>query len=185
VDAVAVASYIVTALQTVVSRNVAPGEVAVVSVGSLHAGSAFNIIAEQAEMHGTIRSYDEATRQTLLRRVREIVEGTASTMGASAELEIQELTVAVVNDPAAAARVREVAARVVGAEHVSTQQRWMASEDMSYFLREIGGCFFFIGGARGPSEYPHHNPRFDFDESVLPQGVAILCEAVSDYMRDV
>ena len=135
VDAVVVAAHIVTALQTVVSRNVDPAEPAVVSVGSLHAGSAFNIIAEQAELWGTIRTFDEVTRQTVLRRVREVVEGTAHTLGASAQLEIEELTIAVVNDVAASARVREAAARVVGAEHVSAQQRWMASEDMSYFLR--------------------------------------------------
>jgi metal-dependent amidase/aminoacylase/carboxypeptidase family protein len=86
---------------------------------------------------------------------------------------------------ATANRVREAAARVVGAEHVSAQQRWMASEDMSYFLREVGGCFFFLGGARHPSEFPHHNSRFDFDEGVLSQGVAVLCETVASYLRKV
>jgi amidohydrolase len=183
VDTVVVAAQIVTALQTVVSRNVDPQETAVVSVGSLHAGTAFNIIAEQAELWGTIRTFDTATRQTVLRRVREVVEGTARAMGASAQLEIEELALAVVNDAATAARVREAAARVVGAEHVSAQQRWMASEDMSYFMREMGGCYFFIGGARSASEFPHHNPRFDFDEAVLPQAVAILCEVVTSYLR--
>ncbi len=185
VDAVVVAAQIVTVLQTVVSRNVDPAEPAVVSVGSLHAGSAFNIIAEQAELWGTIRTFDEAARQMVLRRVREVVEGTAHMLGASAQLGIEELTVAVVNDVAVSARVREAAARVVGAEHVSAQQRWMASEDMSYFLREVGGCFFFLGSARHPSEFPHHNPRFDFDEGVLPQGVAVLCETVASYLRKV
>ncbi len=183
VDAIVVASHIVTALQTVVSRNVDPAEPVIVSVCSLHAGTASNVIAEQAELRGTIRTFDEATRQTVLRRVREIIEGTARVMGASAQLEIEPVTIALVNDAATAARVRGAAARVVGAEHVSAQQRWMASEDMSYFLREIGGCFFFIGAARNTSELPHHNPRFDFDEAVLPQGVAILCETVASYSR--
>ncbi len=182
VDAVVVASQIVTALQTVVSRNVNPAELAVVSVGSLHAGSAFNIIAEQAELWGTLRTLDEATHQTVLRRVREIVEGTARAMGASAQLDIQELTVAVVNDAQAAARVRQAAARVVGAQSVSDQQLWVASEDMAYFLREIPGCFFFVGASRAEKEFPHHNPRFDFDEAVLAQGVAILCETVAGYL---
>ena len=184
VDAIGVAAQIVTALQTVVSRNVDPAEPAVVSVGSLHAGSAFNIIAEQAELWGTIRTFSEATRQTVLRRVREVVEGTAHTLGASVQLEIEELALAVVNDVAASARVREAAARVVGAANVGTQQRWMASEDMSYFLREVGGCFFFLGGARHLSEFPHHNPRFDFDEGVLPQGAAILCETAASYLAE-
>ncbi len=182
VDAVVVASQIVTALQTVVSRNVNPAELAVVSVGSFHAGSAFNIIAEQAELWGTIRTLDEATHQTVLHRVREIVEGTARAMGASAQLDIEELTVAVVNDAQAAARVRQAATRVVGAENVSDQQLWVASEDMSYFLRTVPGCFFFVGASRAEKEFPHHNPRFDFDEAVLAQGVAILCETVAGYL---
>ena len=182
VDAIVVASQIVTALQTVVSRNVNPAEMAVVSIGSLHAGSAFNIIAEQAELWGTIRTLEEATHQTVLHRVREIVEGTARAMGASAQLDIEELTVAVVNDAQAATRVRQAAARVVGAENVSDQQLWVASEDMSYFLRTVPGCFFFVGASRAEKEFPHHNPRFDFDEAVLAQGVAILCETVAGYL---
>jgi len=182
VDAIVVASQIVTALQTVVSRNVNPAEMAVVSVGSLHAGSAFNIIAEQAELWGTIRTLDEATHQTVLRRVHEIVEGTASAMGASAQLDIEELSVDFVNDAQAAARVRQAEARVVGAENVSDQQLWGASEDMSYFLRKVPGCFFFLGASRAEKEFPHHNPRFDFDEAVLAQGVAILCETVAGYL---
>lgn len=182
VDAIVVAAQIVTALQTVVSRNVDPQQPAVVSVGSLHAGTAFNIIAEKAELWGTIRTFDAGARDVVVRRVREVIEGTARTMGGSAELDIQELTGAVVNDAGVAARVRHAAARVVGADHVTAQQRWMASDDMSCFMQEVGGCDFFIGGARSGSEFPHHNPRFDFDEAVLPQGVAILCEAVASYL---
>jgi amidohydrolase len=182
VDAIVVAAQMVVALQTVVSRSVDPQETAVVSVGSLHAGAAFNVIAEQAELWGTIRTLDEGIRQIVLRRVREVVEGIARAMGASVQLEVEELALAVVNDPATAARVREAAARVVGPEHVSAQQRWMASEDMSYFMREVKGCYFFVGGARTPSEFPHHSPHFDFDEAVLPQGVAILCEATASYL---
>ena len=99
-------------------------------------------------MWGTIRTFDESTRQIVLRRVREVVEGTARVMGASAQLEIEELTVAVVNDAAIAARVREAAARIVGAERVSAKQRWMASEDMAYFLREVGGLLSSLSAAR-------------------------------------
>jgi len=184
VDVIVVSAQIVNALQTVVSRNVDPQEPAVVSVGSLRAGAAFNVIAEQAELWGTIRTFDESTRQIVLRRVREVVEGTARAMGASAQLEIEELTAAVVNDASTAAQVRQAAARVVGAENVSAKQRWMASDDMACFLSEVGGCYFFIGGARGPSEFQHHNSRFDFDESALPLGAAILCETVASYLRD-
>jgi amidohydrolase len=182
IDAVVAAAQVVAVLQTVVSRNASPSEVAVVTVGSFHAGTAFNIIAEQAELWGTIRTFDPATRQMVLRRVREVVENTARAMGASAELDLEEMTIATINDAAVAARVRQAAERVVGAERVTANQRWMASEDMSYFLRQIPGCFFFLGGARTANEYPHHNPRFDFDEAVLPDGVAILCETAASYL---
>jgi amidohydrolase len=158
VDALVVASQIVTAVQTVVSRNVNPAEMAVVSVGSLHAGSAFNIIAEQAELWGTIRTLDEATHQTVLRRVREIVEGTARAMGASAQLDIEELTVAVVNDAQAAARVRQAAARVVGAENVSDQQLWIASKAYRIFAQS---SWLFFSWRFARRKIPHHNPRFD------------------------
>lgn len=182
VDALVTAAHIVVALQTVVSRNTDPSQLAVVSVGSLQAGKAFNVIAEQAELQGTVRTFDESTRQIVLRRVRQIAEGVASAMGAHVDVAIQEQDIALVNDGDAAARLREAAAQVVGPERVSADQRWVASEDMSYFLHEIGGCYFFLGAGRTESELPHHNPCFDFDESALPQGAAILCQVVASYL---
>ena len=183
VDAALAAAQMVVGLQSVVSRNVDPAEVAVVSVGTIRAGTGANIIADTAELTGTVRTFDEAIREMVLRRVRETVEGTALAIGAQAELTVDEIAIAVVNDPAAAARVRKAASGVVGVDHVSADQRWMASEDMAYFLRRVPGCFFFIGGSRTPDEHTHHHPKFDFDEAVLAQGVAILCETVVGYLK--
>jgi amidohydrolase len=180
VDAVVVAAHVVTALQTVVSRSVDPAEVAVVSVGTIRAGSGDNIIADAAEMSGTIRTFARSTRELVLLRVRDIVEGTARALGAQAKLSTEEIATPVINDPTVSARVREAAVRVVGADLVTSDQRLMASEDMASFLRRVPGCFFFMGGGRTSEERPHHHPCFDFDESVLPRGVAILCEAVAD-----
>jgi len=182
VDAAVAAAQMVTALQTIVSRSVDPSDVAVVSVGTIRAGTGANIIADTAEMTGTIRTFDEATRSVVLDRLREVVEGTAQAMRATADLTTDEIAVAVVNDSDAAALVRDSAIRIVGAEMVSPEQRLMASEDMSYFLRRVPGCFFFIGGARTRDEHTHHHPKFDFDEAVLTQGVAILCETVAGYL---
>jgi len=182
VDAGLVAAQIVTALQTVVSRNVDPSETAVVSVGRIRAGTAANIIADSAEMTGTIRTFDEATRELVVRRMCELVEGTARAMGAEAQLTFGDSTHAVVNDPDVTERVRAAAGRVLGLDHVSSDQRLMGSEDMAFFLREVPGCFFFIGGGRSPEEHTHHHPKFDFDEAVLPVGVAVLCEVVADLL---
>ena len=180
VDALLAAAHAVTTLQSIVSRNVRPTDAAVVSVCTFRAGTSHNVIAERAELIGTIRTFEESTREVVVRRVREIIEGTARTFGAEAEVTFNAPLPAVVNDAAVAACVRAAAARVVGAERVSAEQRWTASEDMARYLREVPGCFFFLGGARTPEEKPHHNPRFDFDEAVLAQGVAIMCETVAE-----
>lgn len=185
VDAVVLAAHIVTALQTVVARNTDPRQTAVVTVGALHAGTAFNIIAETAQLTGTIRTFDPAVREHILERVKTVVEGTAAALGGRASVEIKAISPATVNDARAAQLVREVAAEVVGADNVGADQFTMGAEDMSEFLNRVPGCFFFLGSANaaaGPA-YPHHNPRFDIDESILSAGAAILASAAWRYLN--
>lgn len=185
VDATLVAAQIVNALQTVVARNVDPRQTAVVTVGTLHAGSAFNIIAESAEMTGTLRTFDPGVREQMIQRVTSVVEGTAAALGGSASIEIKAISPATINDERAAQLVRETARDVMGTANVSTDQFTMGAEDMSEFLNRVPGCFFFLGSAnpdKGPV-YPHHNPRFDIDESILPDGVAILAGAAWRYLN--
>ena len=184
VDPIAAVAQVVTALQTVVSRNVSPLEPAVVTVGSVHGGDAFNIIPAQVELSGTIRTYSPQVRETVLRRVRAVIEGVAASCGAEAELEIVRLTPAVINDAAVAGVVRAAAEAVVGPENVLLGERTMGSEDAAYFMQDVPGCYFFLGSAnadRGLSA-PHHNPRFDIDEDVLPLGVAVLMHALTHYL---
>ena len=185
VDATLVAAQILNALQTVVARNVDPRQTAVVTVGTLHAGSAFNIIAESAEMTGTLRTFDPGVREQMIQRVTSVVEGTAAALGGSASIEIKAISPATINDERAAQLVRETARDVMGTANVSTDQFTMGAEDMSEFLNRVPGCFFFLGSAnpdKGPV-YPHHNPRFDIDESILPDGVAILAGAAWRYLN--
>jgi amidohydrolase len=184
IDPIVVASHIVTSLQTVVSRSVSPLETAVVTVGSYHGGDAFNVIPDQVDLSGTIRTYDAQVRETVLRRVREIVEGTAAAHGASAELKIQHLTPAVVNDADVTQVLRASAEAVVGPENVTSGERTMGSEDAAYFTQEVPGCYFLLGSANSDRGWdaPHHNPRFDFDEDVLPIGVAVMVEAILHYL---
>ncbi len=185
VDAVLIASQIVVALQSIVARNVNPRHTAVVTVGSIHAGKAFNVIADTAEMTGTIRTFDAATRDQIIGRLTDVVEQTARALGGSATIEIKKISPATVNDAQVARMVRETAADVIGAENVTADQFTMTAEDMSEFLSRVPGCFFFIGSANAAKglNAPHHNPHFDIDEAVMPLGVAVLASTALRYLN--
>jgi amidohydrolase len=184
VDPIVAASNIVIALQTIVSRNVSPLETAVVTVGAIQGGEAFNVIPPQVDLGGTIRTYDPQVRETVARRMREVIEGVASAHNATVELEITPMTPAVINDAEVTDVVRAAAEAVVGAENVFSGERTMGSEDAAFFTREIPGCYFFLGSTNAERGLvaPHHNPHFDFDEDVLPLGVAILMQALAHYL---
>ncbi|MGC9349567.1 MAG: M20 metallopeptidase family protein [Anaerolineae bacterium] len=182
VDPVVTAALTVANLQTIVSRNVSALDTAVVTVGSIQSGDAFNVIPERAVLKGTVRTYDEGVRATVLRRLREVVEGTAQTMGARAEFEMMPLTPALVNDEEVTALVRDVVVDLLGAEAVS-EMRTMGSEDFSFFLDEVPGCYIFV--MSGPEDYqdrPHHSPRFDIVERAMVDGVAVIVEALTRLM---
>jgi amidohydrolase len=179
IDAVLVASHIVVALQTIVSRSLNPEETGVVTVGSIHAGNAGNVIAETAELQGSIRSFSEEARELLHRRIKEVATGVAIALGATAEVTLTRGVDATVNAPAPTEMVYQVATEVLGADKVDTTYRTTGGEDFSAVLAAVPGNFFFLGArdAARNLNYPHHNPHFDIDETCLPQGVAILCEA--------
>jgi amidohydrolase len=176
VDPIVAAAQGLVALQSVVSRSIDPMEPAVVSVGSLHAGSAPNVIPDEARMDGTLRSFQDGVRERLRIRVRRVLEGTASASGCKLEFELRPGYPAVVNDPRAVERVRQVGKDVFGAENVIEPAPMAAAEDFAYFLQRIPGAFVLIGAAnaaRGITA-PHHTARFDVDESVLPRGAELL-----------
>jgi len=184
-DSIVAAAHIITALQTIVSRNVEPLKSAIVSLGSIHGGKAFNVIPAEVELTGTIRSFDDDTRALVHRRMHEIVTSVAAAFGASAELKIESIVPAVVNEPTVAAQTRELAARLVGAENVSTNQLSTPSDDVAEFLLAAPGCHFIVGGTFPDREtYPHHNPRFDFNEEALPLGVALLSAEVFHFLEN-
>jgi amidohydrolase len=183
-DPVIATAHIVSALQTIVSRNISPLDAAVVTVGMIHGGDAFNIVPAQVALTGTVRSFDPDVREHVLRRMDAIIEGVSSACGVSAEFEDAALTPAVVNDPAVAAVVHAAAEAVVGSEKVLACERTMGSEDAALFMQDIPGCYFFLGSrnAERGLTWPHHNPRFDVDEDVLPIGVAVLTRALAYYL---
>lgn len=178
IDAVLVASHIVVALQTIVARNLNPDETGVVTVGAFHAGQAGNVIADSAELRGTIRSFSPEVRELLHQRIRAVCEGTAATLGARAEVNIRIGVDATVNAPKPTAVMHAAAAAVLGTDKIDTTYRTTGGEDFSAVLARVPGNFLFLG-ARSDERTgnPHHNPRFDIDEACLPQGVAILCDA--------
>ncbi len=176
-DPIVAAARIVEALQTVVSREISPLDPAVVTIGSIHGGTAFNIIPGSVHLSGTARSFTEATGRALPQKIERIVAGTAAACGVRARLQYTRVNTATVNDARMADLVIEVAGRLLGEENVETDTRTLGGEDMSVFLNEVPGCFFFVGCAREGPPRPHHSPRFDMDERALAVGTIVM-EAV-------
>lgn len=187
VDAVVVASHIVTALQTVVSRNVSPLDSAVVTVGTFNAGTAFNIIAGSAQLRGTVRTFNRETYQSIPQMIERVVRGVCEAMGATYNLDYTRQTTPLVNNNEVCELVAECAAEVVGAENVIRDEsvRTMGGEDMAYFLDRVPGCYFFLGTRNEERGFihPHHSPRFDIDESALPLGVEIMTRVIRRYLQ--
>jgi amidohydrolase len=184
VDASLVAAQVINLLQTIVSRNVDPLKPAIVSIGSLQTGTAFNVIPEIAEITGTIRTYEEKIQKLVHQRMRDIIHGTAQMFGATADLEIEEIVPAAYNDPVISAKVRELAIGLVGKANVSDNQLGTPSDDIAEFLRVAPGCHFILGASIESKDLPHHSPRFDFDERAMPLGVALLCEEASYFLKN-
>ncbi len=179
VDACLVAAQIILNLQTIVSRRVNPLRPAVVSVGRVTAGHAFNVIAPRASLEGTVRSLDEDTRALLHRELARVVEHTCALAGAEGRVEVFGGYPPVVNDGAVTEAVRRAAVQAVGRESVLEPEPLMGGEDFAYFAREVPSCYFLLGArneARG-IVHPHHHPRFDLDEDALPVGVEVLVRA--------
>ncbi len=184
VDSVVVAAQIVNALQTIVARNVNPIDSAVVTVGELHAGTAHNVIADTARMDGTVRYFNPDLESFFKQRVEQIIAGICQSHGAKYDLEYWSLYPPVINDAGMAELVRSVAQEVIETPiGVVPECQTMGGEDMSFFLQEVPGCYFFVGSANQAKDlaYPHHHPRFDFDETALVMGVEIFVRCVEKY----
>ncbi len=183
VDPIVAAAMTVLALQTIVSRNVPATDAAVVTIGVIQAGEAFNVIPDQARLRGTVRTYRPQVRETVLRRLDEIIRGTAEMLGASVAMKQYPLTPALVNDAATAQVVQKCIVKVLGEEGLSTGLQVMGSEDFAFFLQQVPGCFFFVGsGKPGAPRLQHHNPHFDIDESALTIGAAVMFEALQQLL---
>jgi len=181
IDALIVATQIVNALQTIVSRNIGLLDSALLSVCSLQAGKAFNIIPETAEMLGTIRTYDPEVQSKVHRRMKEIANHVASAFGASVDVQIDKIVPVAINDPQVARDTRKLAAELFGTDNIESDYRVAPSDDVAEFLNAAPGCQFILGAAL--HGYPHHNARFDIDERSLVLGVAFLSQTAFHYLN--
>jgi hippurate hydrolase len=172
-DAIAISAQIVTALQTVVSREVDPVEPAVLTVGEIGAGSAFNIIPDTARLGGTVRTLNENLRRRMPERIEQIARGVAQGMRADAELDYDFSYPVTMNDEDAARLALNVIGDLYGEEHtLELPNPSMGGEDFAFFLEKIPGAFIWLGVGEDASAF--HTPTFAFDEEILPQGSALL-----------
>ena len=184
VDAIVTASQIVGGLQTIRSRTLSPFEPAVVTVGVFQAGDRNNIIAGEASLEGTVRTFDDSTTSLIQRRMREIFAGVTAAAGARFELTFDDANPVTVNDTALARRFHPVLERVVGAENVGIVPPETGAEDFAFFAREVPSFYFKLGAVgAGNSSGGHHTPTFRADDEAIPVGVramtAIVLEALA------
>jgi amidohydrolase len=186
VDPIVCAAQIVSAAQTIVSRNVSPTETAVVSFTVINGGTAFNVIPQEVTMEGTIRTFEPRVREKVVRRFEELIKGVASAMGCQAEVNVKRLTPALINADEVASKVQETARRILPqANHDNSPYLTMGAEDMAFMQEKVKGCYFFIGSnnAERQLDYGHHHPKFDFDEQALVNGVTLMSAAVMDILK--
>ena len=184
IDAVVVASHLVQALQTIVSRNTNPLESTVVTIGTINGGHNFNIIADEVTLSGTARAYTEENRNLIKTRMAEIIDGVAKTFAAEISFDYEDGYPPTINHTDPANKVLKAAERVVG-EKAGMPYLSMGGEDFSYYLQKIPGCFFFVGSAPNDQklfETPHHCSHFTMDERALLVGPSIYLNLVDDLL---
>jgi len=186
VDTIAAGASFVQAVQTIVSRSVDPLEPAVVSIGSFHAGTAPNIIAEVCHLSGTVRTFDAEVRSRVQERLRAVADAVCRQFGADHSLDWRDGYPPVVNDEREAERFFEVARGLFGADAVKRIRPLMAGEDFAYYLERVPGCFMFVGAGNAEcgAVWPHHHPRFDIDERAMLSAARLLVAMADHYAAE-
>lgn len=183
-DAIVMSGHVITAMQAIVSREISPLQSAVISLGKIKGGYGVNIIPDQVEMEGTARALDTDLQKTIPESIERILKGVTSSMRGDYELNYQFLYPVTVNDERMTMLVEEASSSIVGSENVVVAEQTMGSEDMAFYLEKAPGCFFFVGSANKERklDFPHHHPRFDFDEDAMLIGVEVLCAAALKFL---
>lgn len=185
VDPIVMASHVVTSLQSIVSREIKPVNPAVITIGSIHGGTAQNIIPNEVKLGGIIRTMTNEDREFAKLRLKEIVNGVCTTFRGSAEIEIEESYPCLYNDDDMVKILEDSAKSIIGAENVKVQKNpKLGVESFAYFANKVPSVFYFLG-IRNEEKgivHPAHNSLFDIDEDALPIGVAIQCEVAMNYL---
>jgi len=182
-DPIVAGASIVMALQTIVSRNIYPFEPAVITVGSIHGGSASNIIPNQVDLVVGIRSFDPATRDFIEKRITEIAELQAESYGMKASVDYERSYDATVNHTAETGFLRKQAVQFAGPENVVDLERpLMGSEDFTYMLQACPGSYFFIGASSSTDAKPLHHPGYNFNDDLLPIGAGFWTQLTESFL---
>ncbi len=186
VDPVVAATQIISAAQTIVSRNTDPQQAAVISFCAIHAGDAFNVIPQTVEMKGTIRTFEPEVEAMVYQRLEQVARGVGEAMGCLVEIQIDNITPAVINDPHITQAVKNAAQITLPDHHMDERGRFtMGAEDFAFFQQKAAGTYFFVGSTNAEKGliYGHHHPRFDFDEGVLPRAAALMAASAVELLK--
>ncbi|MBJ2239797.1 amidohydrolase [Pseudomonas sp. MF6768] len=186
IDPVPALAGVISALQTVVSRNIGVNDSAVISIGKVQAGTAVNIIPETAMLELSVRTLDPRVRAFVEQRIREIVQGQAASFGVTAHIDYQLLAPVLVNTPVETQHMLEAAKRALGPANVMEQVslKAMGSEDFAWMLHEVPGCYFGLGNGLGEfNGCSVHNDHYDFNDELIPLGAACWVALVEGYLR--
>ncbi len=184
IDAIVVASHLVTALQTIVSRDTNPLENTVVTIGKISGGENFNVIADQVKLSGTTRAYTEKNRIMIKNRMKDIIDGISKAFGSEIVLNYKEGYPPTINHKLPTKHILDVASQVVG-KGAGFPYLSMGGEDFSYYLQNIPGCFFFIGSAPDEKDTlstPHHCSHFNIDERSLLVGASVYINLIKNIL---
>lgn len=187
IDAIVAAAQIVTALQTAITRSRPPLAPAVLSIGTIHGGTTWNIIADRVEMRGTLRTFDPAVREQLLAHIRAIATGIAAALGASCEVEDHYSAPPVVNHDGLSQIVAGALATAVGEERVAIAEPALVGDDFAHFAQQVPGCLFQVGSSNPAKglDRGHHDSRFDIDEDCLAIAAASLDSVIRGVLAGV
>lgn len=182
-DSIVIGAQLITNLQQIVSRRVSPVESAVLSIGSFVANNAFNVIADSAKLIGTVRTFSPEVRELIEKEMERVIQGTCLASDCTYEFVYERGYNSVVNHEVETLLLKEVAEQVPGVNEVRETEQLMGGEDFAYYLEKVPGTFFFTGAQPKGEVFPHHHPKFNFDENAMLVAAKTLGAAVVDYQK--
>jgi len=181
IDPIYIASNLIQAFQSIISRNINPIEAGVITVGNVQAGTTYNIIPDSARLIGTIRALTPQTVDIIQTKMVKLTEGICQAFGAKGKVRFIVGTPPLINDPNESRFVENIVCQEFGQEVFELINPVMGGEDFSYYLQKKPGAFIFVGMGGEKSQYPHHHPKFDLDEDVFPDAIKLFIELVNHY----